>query len=73
MSWTKVVPENEKRWIKSPASRLSESQGTWFKAVVASNPFADEGDLLSFFVKNGFPEAETKRWIACQQLPLNDF
>jgi hypothetical protein len=73
MSWTMVVPENEKGWVKPTASQLSESQGIWIKTVIASNLYADETELLSYFVKNGFPEAETKRWIACRQQPLEDF
>jgi hypothetical protein len=74
MSWTKVGSGNESGWVDiKPQPQLSESQGSWIKTVIASNPFADEGELLAFFVQHGFPEGESKRWIACRQQPLEDF
>lgn len=74
MGWVEVVANNDNQWTHvKPQEPLSELHGAWIKTVIASNPFADEAELLSFFVKHGFPEGESKRWIACRQQPLEDY
>ena len=71
--WVQVVNGNENKPDNKAGLELLRTHGTWVKTVIASNPFASEEELLSFFVKHGFPESETRRWIACQQRPLDDY
>lgn len=71
--WTKVVRGNEHKPDDKAGLALLRAHGSWVRTVIASNPFADEAELLSFFVKNGFPETETRRWIACQERPFENY
>lgn len=71
--WTKVVRSDKDKSADKAGLELLHTHSAWVRTVIASNPFANEEEILSFFVKNGFPEKETRQWIACYEQPFADY